>query len=62
MIKPKLMVFCKLQVVVETTLSEAKKVWKDKIKANRNKKDVAIYVLIKGKVLDAKALIPPETK
>ena len=54
------MVFCKLQVVVETTLSEAKKVWKDKINANRNKKDVAIYVVIKGWVLDAKASIPPE--
>ena len=56
------MVFCKLQVVVETTLSEAKKVWKDKLKANRNKEDVAIYVVIKGWVLDLKALIPPETK
>ena len=62
MIKPKLMVFCKLQVVVETTLSETKKVWKDKIKANRNKKDVAIYVVIKGWVLAWDALIPPETK
>ena len=56
------MVFCKLQVVVETTLSEAKKVWKDKIKANRNKEDVAIYVVIKGRVLAWDVLIPPETK
>ena len=56
------MVFCKLQVVVETTLCEAKKVWKDKIKANRNKENVVIYVVIKGWVLDTKALIPPEAE
>ena len=54
------MVFCKLQVVVETTLCDAKKVWKDKIKANRNKNNVAIYVVIKGWVLAWDALIPPE--
>ena len=53
------MVFCKLQVVVETTLCDAKKVWKDKIKANRNKNDVAIYVVIQGWVLAWDALIPP---